>query len=71
VTYGRPTWDPVQYKRYGAQRLRAALELLGRVEHPGPRLIHDLGTGLAAAYQRRADGTTVFPFPRLLIFARR
>lgn len=45
VTYGRPTWDPIQYNRYGGQRLRAALELLGRVEHPSPRVIHDLGTG--------------------------
>ena len=45
MTYGRPTWDPAQYNRYGGQRLRAALELLGRVEHPEPRLIHDLGTG--------------------------
>jgi hypothetical protein len=37
VTYGRPIWDPAQYNRYGGQRIRAALELLGRVEHPGPR----------------------------------
>lgn len=62
MTYGRPTWDPAQYNRYGGQRLRAALELLGRVEHPDPRLIHDLGTGtgdVARIMAARWPGATV------------
>lgn len=38
-------WDPDLYGRYGDERLRPALELLARVRHPDPGLIHDLGTG--------------------------
>lgn len=41
----RATWDPAQYRRFGGHRLRPALELLERIDHPGPRLIYDLGTG--------------------------
>ena len=38
-------WDPGQYARFGGHRLRPALELLARIDHPSPRLIYDLGCG--------------------------
>jgi trans-aconitate 2-methyltransferase len=38
-------WDPSQYGRFGDHRLRPVLELLQRVEHPGPRRIVDMGCG--------------------------
>lgn len=41
----RVAWDPDQYHRYSDHRLRPALELLARIDHPSPRLVHDLGCG--------------------------
>ncbi|MFN4087569.1 MAG: methyltransferase domain-containing protein [Alphaproteobacteria bacterium] len=39
------TWDPGQYARFGDHRVRPALELFARVDHPGPALAADLGCG--------------------------
>ncbi|HEY3448332.1 MAG TPA: methyltransferase domain-containing protein [Myxococcales bacterium] len=38
-------WDPSQYLRFGAERLRPALDLLARVPLEAPRSIADLGCG--------------------------
>lgn len=43
------TWDPAQYRKFGAQRLRPALDLLARVELAAPRRVADLGCGEGAA----------------------
>lgn len=39
------TWDPAQYLRFGDVRLRAGVELLGRIDHDDPHRIHDVGCG--------------------------
>lgn len=39
------TWDPVQYLRFGNQRLRPALDLLARVPLAEPQEVIDLGCG--------------------------
>lgn len=39
------TWDPVQYLRFGNQRLRPALDLLARVPLQEPAEVIDLGCG--------------------------
>lgn len=49
------TWDPEQYGRYAAPRLRPALELLGRVDHPAPRIVYDLGCGRGEMARLMAD----------------
>lgn len=41
-------WDPGQYALFTSHRLRPALDLLARVDHPGPRLVADLGCGNGA-----------------------
>lgn len=38
-------WDPAQYLRFGGARAQPFLDLLSRVEHPGPRHVADLGCG--------------------------
>jgi trans-aconitate 2-methyltransferase len=38
-------WDPDAYLRWTRPRTRAVRDLLGNVDHPGPRLIVDLGCG--------------------------
>ncbi|MSQ27364.1 MAG: methyltransferase domain-containing protein [Dehalococcoidia bacterium] len=38
-------WDPHQYFRFSDHRLRPALELIDRINHPSPSLICDLGCG--------------------------
>ncbi len=43
------TWDPHQYHRFADHRLRPALELLDRIDHPQPRLVHDIGCGAGEA----------------------
>lgn len=40
-----PIWDPAQYLRYGAERLRPALDLIARIPLTAPRRIYDLGCG--------------------------
>ena len=39
------TWNPKSYLRFGSQRLRPALELLGQIDHSDPHQIADLGCG--------------------------
>lgn len=39
------TWDPAVYLRHADHRSRPALELLARVDHPDPRLVHEIGAG--------------------------
>lgn len=41
----RDVWDPDAYLRWTHPRARAVRDLLGNVDHPGPRLIVDLGCG--------------------------
>jgi trans-aconitate 2-methyltransferase len=38
-------WDPDAYLRWTRPRTRAVRDLLGSVDHPGPRLVVDLGCG--------------------------
>ena len=38
-------WDPVQYLKYGGERLRPALDLLARVPLADPAAVVDLGCG--------------------------
>ena len=39
------TWDPAQYLKYAGERLRPALDLLGRIPLAAPAMIVDLGCG--------------------------
>ena len=39
------SWDPQQYARFAGQRLRPALDLIGRIALDKPRSIVDLGCG--------------------------
>ena len=39
------TWQPGQYARYQGHRQRAALDLLSRIHHDSPKLVHDIGCG--------------------------
>lgn len=39
------TWDPTQYLKFDAPRLRPALELLARIDLDDPKTIVDLGCG--------------------------
>jgi trans-aconitate 2-methyltransferase len=39
------TWDPKQYLKFSAPRLRPAIDLLGRIEHQMPREVYDIGAG--------------------------
>jgi trans-aconitate 2-methyltransferase len=39
------SWDPAVYLRYGDERLRPALDLLGRIDATGPAQVVDLGCG--------------------------
>ena len=70
------TWDPTQYLRFSDHRLRPAIDLLGRVDHPGPRRVWDLGCGaggptaLLAARWPRASITGVDSSPDMLEKAR-
>jgi trans-aconitate 2-methyltransferase len=38
-------WDPQQYLKFAGQRLRPALDLLGRVDLADPAEVYDLGAG--------------------------
>jgi trans-aconitate 2-methyltransferase len=39
------TWDPKQYLKFSAPRLRPAIDLLARVEHAAPTDVYDIGAG--------------------------
>lgn len=45
------TWDAAQYLRFEDERLRPALDLIGRIAHPGPRRVVDLGCGAGNALE--------------------
>ena len=38
-------WDPMQYLRFGDERLRPALDMLARIPHAAPARVLDLGCG--------------------------
>lgn len=49
-------WDPTQYARFSDHRSRPFFDLVGRVDHPGPGRVVDLGCGpgeLTAVLARR------------------
>lgn len=48
-------WDPAQYRRFSAARLRPALELLAAIDHPAPRVIHDVGCGTGEIARKLAN----------------
>jgi len=55
-------WDPSLYLRYTDERLRPALDLLGRIDAPTPRHVVDLGCGpgnVTAILKRRWPGADV------------
>lgn len=72
------TWDPVQYLRFGNQRLRPALDLLARVPLPEPEEVIDLGCGagnVTQALRRRWPALTtcitgIDSSPEMLVRAR-
>ena len=56
------TWDPGQYERFAAPRLRPGLELLSRIPVESPKRVVDLGCGtgnLTAALAARWPGAEV------------
>lgn len=44
-----PDWDPRQYLRFADERLRPAIDLIARIDHPNPRRLVDLGCGTGTA----------------------
>ena len=40
-----PKWDPAQYLRFADERLRPAIDLVARIDHPGPKRVVDMGCG--------------------------
>ena len=70
----RTVWDPTQYHRDGDLRLRPALERLLLTQLPADDAAHFselCRRALREAYPPQSDGTTLFPFRRLFIVARR
>lgn len=43
------SWNPEQYLRFADERLRPAIDLIGRIGHPAPRQVVDLGCGAGNA----------------------
>jgi trans-aconitate 2-methyltransferase len=43
------SWDASQYLRFEDERLRPAIDLIGRIAHPEPRRVVDLGCGAGNA----------------------
>src|SRR5215471_20154424 len=39
------TWNPDQYLKFSAPRLRPAIDLLARIDAMDPRVVYDLGCG--------------------------
>jgi len=55
-------WDAAQYLRFADERLRPALDLIGRITHPGAARVVDLGCGAGTALPAlaaRFPGATV------------
>lgn len=55
-------WDPAVYLRYGDERLRPALDLLGRIDAAAPGRVVDLGCGpgnVTAILKQRWPGADV------------
>jgi trans-aconitate 2-methyltransferase len=50
-----PRWDPGRYSAFGDLRLRPGLDLLGRIAHPGPHVVYDVGCGPGALTRILAD----------------
>ncbi len=48
-------WNPIQYERFSAERLRPALELLARIPLVSPRVVCDLGCGTGEVTRRLAE----------------
>ncbi len=48
------SWNPTQYLKFAAPRLRPALDLFARVELEAPRLVYDLGCGTGRLTQLMA-----------------
>lgn len=48
MTVAAERWSPERYLRFASERARPFRDLLARVEHPGPRLVADLGCGPGA-----------------------
>lgn len=44
-------WNPAQYLKFAAPRLRPALDLLARIDHPSPQRVVDLGCGTGQVTQ--------------------
>lgn len=56
------TWDAAQYLRFEDERLRPALDLIGRIRHPEAQRVVDLGCGAGnalPALAARFPGATV------------
>ena len=49
------SWDPGQYRKFAAERLRPARELLARVPLAAPAVIYDLGCGSGEATRLLAE----------------
>lgn len=43
------SWDAAQYLRFEGERLRPAIDLIGRIPHPAPKRVVDLGCGAGNA----------------------
>ena len=43
------SWDAAQYLRFEDERLRPAIDLIGRIAHPAPKRVVDLGCGAGNA----------------------
>ena len=71
-----PSWDPGEYARFAAERLRPAIDLLDRVPLDAPATVCDLGCGpggvtaLIAARWPEASVTGVDSSPDMLARAR-
>jgi len=55
-------WDPAQYLRFGDERLRPALDMMGRIPLTAPRRIVDLGCGpgnVTTILKQRYPGASV------------